>query len=32
MPQKTLDSAFFGLRKRFLSAVYFGAAKNLDSA
>jgi hypothetical protein len=32
MPKKALDSAFFGLRQRFLSAVYFGAVKSIDSA
>jgi hypothetical protein len=32
MPKKTLDSAFFGLKKRFISAVYFGAAKSFDGA
>jgi hypothetical protein len=32
MPKRTLDSAFFVLRQRFISAVYFGAVKSIDSA
>jgi hypothetical protein len=32
MPKKTLDNAFFGLRQRFKSGVYSGAAKSIDSA
>jgi hypothetical protein len=32
MPKKTLDSAFLGLKQRFISAVYSGAPKSIDSA
>jgi hypothetical protein len=32
MPKKILESAFFGHTQRFISAVYFGAVKSIDSA
>jgi hypothetical protein len=32
MPKKALESAFFGHTQRFISAVYFGAVKGIDSA
>jgi hypothetical protein len=32
MPKKALDNAFFAHTQRFISAVYSGAAKTIDSA
>jgi hypothetical protein len=32
MPKKALDSAYFSLRQRFISAIYFDAVKSIDSA